>query len=94
LLACIASHENSDVRRSVILNEQTPLTILEPLLDDPYPINRAMLAGHPALSADTRRYLLDDPEPQVRFIGAQALARELAAAGDAERDRGSPGHAT
>jgi HEAT repeat protein len=72
----IAAHENPDVRRSVILNKQAPLAVLKPLLDDPYPINRAMLAGHPALTVEVRRYLLDDPEPQVRFIAAQALAKK------------------
>jgi hypothetical protein len=74
-LVRIASHENSDVRRSVILNEQAPFDVLKPLLDDPYPINRATLAGHAALSADARLSLLNDPEPQVRFIAGQALAR-------------------
>ncbi len=74
LLAKIALHRDRDVRRSVILNKQTPLPVLQLLLEDSYPLNRALLCRHTAMSSFEHWQLIDDPEPQVRFSAVQALA--------------------
>jgi hypothetical protein len=71
----IAQHGDKDVRRAAILNGQAPLVVLKMLLDDPYPLNRAMLARHPALTEAEHERMIDDPEPKVRFCAVQALIR-------------------
>ena len=72
----IAEHSDKDIRRSVVLNNQAPLVVLKMLLDDPYPLNRAILAKHPALTEAEHLRLIDDPEPQVRFTATQMLVRK------------------
>lgn len=74
LLAKIARHSDRDVRRSVILNKQAPLPVLQLLLEDPYSLNRAMLCRHAAMGDFELWQLIEDPEPQVRFSAVQALA--------------------
>jgi hypothetical protein len=74
LLARIAASDDPDIRRSVILNRGAPGALLEILLDDPYPLNRALLAIHPGLSEDAAWSLVGDPEPQVRY---RAMARAV-----------------
>jgi len=74
LLAQIAGHPDRDVRRAVILNQQAPLEVLLPLLEDPYPFNRVQLCRHPALSSIALWQLIDDPEPRVRFTAVTVLA--------------------
>lgn len=74
LLSKIAGHSDRDVRRSVILNKQAPLSVLQLLLEDPYPLNRALLCWHAAMSSVELWQLIEDPEPQVRFSAVQALA--------------------
>jgi hypothetical protein len=71
----IAEHSDKDIRRAVILNNQAPLVVLKMLLDDPYPLNRVILARHPALTEAEHNRLIDDPEPQVRFTATQMLVR-------------------
>lgn len=76
ILKRIAEHSDKDIRRAVILNNQAPLVVLKMLLDDPYPLNRAILARHPVLTEAEHTRLVDDPEPQVRFIATQMLVRK------------------
>ncbi len=77
ILERITRHVDRDVRRSVVLNTSAPPGVLHGLLEDPYPLNRVLLAGHRNL-ADADLYgLLHDPEPTVRFAGARALAARL-----------------
>lgn len=76
ILKRIAEHSDKDIRRAVILNNQAPLVALKMLLDDPYPLNRAILARHPALTEAEHNRLIDDPEPQVRFIAARMLVQK------------------
>jgi len=72
----IAEHSDKDIRRAVILNNQAPLVVLKMLLEDPYPLNRAILARHPALTEAEHMTLICDPEPQVRFTATQMLVRK------------------
>jgi hypothetical protein len=74
ILERITRHDNRDVRRSVILNASAPRKVLCGLLDDPYPLNRVLLAGHRNLGIGELHGLLHDPEPTVRFACANALA--------------------
>lgn len=78
LLARIAVHPDRDVRRSVALNPQASSEVLECLLEDPYPINRATLCRHPALGDDALWQLTDDAEAQVRFSAVQQLCSRVA----------------
>jgi hypothetical protein len=75
VLKRIAQHSDKDIRRAVILNDQAPLGVLQMLLDDPYPLNRAMLVRHPALTEAEHKRMIDDPEPKVRFSATQTLVR-------------------
>ncbi|MEZ5446609.1 MAG: hypothetical protein R3F45_12640, partial [Gammaproteobacteria bacterium] len=45
------------------------------LREDPYPLNRVMLAEHPALTEEDLEGLIEDPEPHVRFAALRALIR-------------------
>jgi hypothetical protein len=63
------------VRRAVAFNRAAPPTEVALLAEDPYPLNRVIIAGHPALGLAQVERLLDDPEPQVRFAAAARLAR-------------------
>jgi hypothetical protein len=74
LLARIASSADEDVRRSVILNRAAPADVLEALLDDPYPLNRALLVIHANLPEAAAWRLIDDSEPEVRY---RAMARAV-----------------
>jgi hypothetical protein len=74
LLAQIAGHRDRGVRRAVILNQQAPLEVLKEFLQDPYPLNRALLCQHPALTEQELWELTTDPEAQVRFRAVQVLA--------------------
>jgi len=74
VLLAIADHENRDVRRSVIVNPHVPDAALIKLQDDPYPLNRAILSGHPNCLTENLWFLLKDPEPQVRYTAGKALA--------------------
>ena len=74
LLVRIAGSSDPDLRRSVILNRAAPASVLETLLDDPYPLNRVLLAIHPRLREDAAWSLVADPEPQVRY---RAMARAV-----------------
>jgi len=74
VLLAIAEHENRDVRRSVIVNPHVPDAALIKLQDDPYPLNRAILSGHPNCLTENLWFLLKDPEPQVRYTAGKALA--------------------
>jgi len=62
------------VRRSVIVNPNVPDEALMKLQDDPYPLNRAILSGHPNCLTENLWFLLKDPEPQVRYTAGKALA--------------------
>jgi hypothetical protein len=84
ILKRIAKHGDKDIRRAVVMNDQTPLVVLKILLDDPYPLNRAILAKHPALTEAEHLRLIDDPEPQVRFVATQMLMRKSFAMMSAE----------
>ncbi len=66
---------DKDVRRAVAFNRAAPAAMLAFLAEDPYPLNRVILAGHPNLGLAHVERLLDDPEPQVRFAAAAHLAR-------------------
>jgi uncharacterized protein (DUF2336 family) len=77
-LEAIARHSDKDVRRSVAFNPAAPAGALVLLAADPYPLNRAILAGHPGLALPLAESLLHDPEPQVRFAAAARLARSAA----------------
>ena len=79
LLMKIARHEDRDVRRAVILNSQAPLSVLQTLLEDPYPLNRVQLCRHAEMGCSQLLHLLDDPEPQVRFSAVQVLASRYCA---------------
>lgn len=72
-LLCLSEHTDAGVRRAVILNGNSPSSVLRALFEDDYPFNRALLVGHrniPLLDAWT---LAEDPEPQVRFaVGKRA----------------------
>ena len=74
ILDRVILHKDRDVRRAVILNENAPRRILCGLLEDPYPLNRVMLAGHGNLRDEDLLGLMHDPEPTVRFAAAHALA--------------------
>ena len=74
-LAAIASHPDKDVRRSVVFNPSAGFVALGHLVEDPYPLNRALVAGHPGLPGVLAAGLLGDPDPQVRFSAAARLAR-------------------
>ncbi|GFO81062.1 MAG: hypothetical protein A49_06890 [Methyloceanibacter sp.] len=63
------------MRRSVVLNRAAPREALRLLAEDPYPLNRAMLARHGNLSVSDLEPMLGDPEPQVRFTAASALIK-------------------
>jgi len=74
-LLCLSEHGDAGVRRAVILNDNAPESVLRALLDDDYPFNRALLAGHPNLPLEDAWTLAEDPEPQVRFaVGKRAAA--------------------
>ncbi len=73
LLIKIAAHSDRDVRRAVILNQRTPLTVLKTLLEDPYALNRVQLCRHAAMECAQLLPLREDPEPQVRFSAVQSL---------------------
>jgi len=77
ILERISRHGDRDVRRAVILNGGAPRPVLCGLLQDPYPLNRVLLAGHRGLDNADLQGFLHDPEPTVRFAGAQALAARL-----------------
>jgi len=77
VLKGITRHNSRDVRRSVILNANTPHRILCGLLEDTYPLNRVLLAGHRNLENVDLLELIRDPETVVRFAAAQALAAHL-----------------
>ncbi len=79
LLFRFANHQDRDLRRAVILNTNTPLTVLKVLQQDPYPINRAQLCRHFALTNAILWQFLNDPDPQVRFTTVQVLAARCAA---------------
>ncbi len=75
LLVRIAQNHDADVRRSVVLNRAAPREALRLLVEDPYPLNRAMLARHGNLFVSDLEPMLGDPEPQVRFTAASALIK-------------------
>jgi hypothetical protein len=83
----IAQSSDKDVRRAVILNSQAPLAVLKMLLDDPYPLNRAILARHPVLTEVEHQRMIGDPEPKVRFSAAQALIRITSSTKSIERSK-------
>jgi len=74
ILDRISCHHDRDVRRAVILNRSTPRRVLYRLLEDPYPLNRVLLSSHHNLDNTDLRKLLHDPEPTVRFAGAQTAS--------------------
>lgn len=77
ILEHIAHHENHDIRRAVILNRNTPHYVLCGLVEDPYPLNRVLLADHLNVGNADLHVMLRDPEPAVRFAGARELAARL-----------------
>jgi hypothetical protein len=78
-LLCLSEHADAGVRRAVILNDNAPSSVLRALLDDDYPLNRALLAGHPNLPLEDAWILAEDPEPQVRFAVGKRAAAALSA---------------
>ncbi len=77
ILLDIVRNADKDVRRSVCFNDDAPAKVVQQLLEDPYPINRAILTRHPALEENDLENQLTDPEPQVRFGAARALVQRL-----------------
>jgi len=84
-LASLAVHECADVRRAVILNQQTPREILRVLRQDPYPLHRALAVDHPNLTDADRWRMREDPDIQVRYRVFHHFARQLETAPDAIR---------
>jgi hypothetical protein len=74
LLRRIAGSNDADIRRAVILNRAAPGPVLEMLLEDPYPFNRALLAVHPGLPDEAAWNFVNDPEPEIRY---RAMARAV-----------------
>lgn len=74
LLCRMAASPEADVRRGVILNPRASRRTLLPLLQDPYPLHRLLLAGNQTLKDADRWSLHEDPDPSVRFSVFRWLA--------------------
>ena len=77
ILKRIAKNSDRDVRRSVILNEKVTAKVLELFIEDPYPLNRVILASRPRCSRQTLWLLANDPDQEVRFSAIRTFAMRM-----------------
>ena len=77
ILKRIANNSNRDVRRSVILNKKVTAKVLELFIEDPYPLNRVILASRPQCSRQVNWQLANDPDREVRFSAIRTFAMQL-----------------
>ena len=77
ILKRFAENSNRDVRRSVILNKKVTANVLELFLEDPYPLNRIILASRPQCSRQANWQLANDPVQEVRFSAIRTFSMQM-----------------
>lgn len=77
ILKRFAKNSNRDVRRSVILNKKVTAKVLRLFIEDPYPLNRIILASRPQCGRQANWQLANDPDQEVRFSAIRTFAMQL-----------------
>ena len=77
ILKRLAKNSDRDVRRSVILNENVTGKVLELFVEEPYPLNRIILASRKKCNRQTRWRLANDPDNEVRFSAIRFFAKQM-----------------
>ncbi len=77
ILKEITKNANRDVRRSVIQNKSATAKVLELLVEDPYPLNRVILASRTQCGRQIIWQLANDPDKEVRFSAIRTFAMQM-----------------
>jgi hypothetical protein len=77
VLKRIAKNSDHDVRRSVVLNEKVTAKVLELFIEDPYPLNRVILASRLKFNRQGVWQLANDPDDEVRFSAIRTFAMQM-----------------
>lgn len=77
ILKRIAKSSDHDVRRSVILNKKVTAKVLELFIEDPYPLNRVILASRLKFNRQANWQLANDPDQEVRFSAISTFAMQM-----------------